>query len=962
MLILLMSCASNVFAQGNAAIRGVVTDKSTGEPLPGASVFIEGTTLGAATNEEGEYQIPRVSAGSYVLSASYIGYQEVKMDITVAGTDLVVNIAMEFATFEGDEVIVTAQAEGQIAAINQQIQATTIKNVVSAARIQQIPDVNAAESVARLPGISLVRSGGEGQQVAVRGLSPKYNVMMVNGVRMQSTDRDNRSVDLNMIAPNVLSGIEVTKALTADMDADAVGGTVNLKIGKAREGFHSTLSAQGGYGSVGETYGNWRGSGIVSNRFLKNKLGVQLSGYLDNYNRDSDVLSASYAVNEENQLEEGLAQLDLRSTVISDRITDRQRGGAGLIFDYELPKGTLQLNNFISNLSEDQVEIQNSLGLLGNQFNGLAASRSLSNTVISNALQGEYDFSWVTVDFSLSNSISLQSRPGDLQMDIVAEQNQAAFTTTADETATPSEFLNSVDVRDILRISRINTVERDIREAAQDAALNFTVPYNITNNITGNLKVGGKYTFNSRDNDETMFFNQPDRTFQGERFVAAMRESLWVDLGLERIDENLGIRASLFRDPDYDIGNFLTGQEGVDKFFYTPSIDKMLKFERLAKENGAYFLADQQSFERDYDYTRGFSAFYAMTELNVGKHIMLLPGIRYEQYRMDYSAFYTEKYGPNFEDFRNEELNSKSQSETWFPQMQVRVKPTNWLDVRLASTKSIIYPDYRALSPFVYYNTFSGNPFMSLGNPALKPAVSQNYDIYASIYEDHVGLFTAGVFRKEVDNLITPFSFRTKESERINNRVELPTNVTTTVDTWINLDEPTTVEGFELEWQTNFWYGPSILRGLVFNVNYTHIRSDTDYPFQLLVRLSPGPFGRTELVDTTRAGRMPDQPSDIFNATLGYDFKGFSARVSFLYQDNVLGNPGIRAELDSYTDALYRWDVILYQRLPWRGFKAYVNLNNITNSSDRQFVSVLGKLSSANYYGRTADIGIRYEF
>ncbi len=156
--------------------------------------------------------------------------------------------------FEGEEVVVTAQARGQLAAINQQLSSNTIKNVVSADRIQDVPDVNAAESVARLPGISLIRSGGEGQKVAIRGLSPKYNVTMVNGVRMQSTDRDDRSVDLNMIAPNILSGIEVTKALTADMDADAVGGTVNLRIGKAAEGLKGNFSVQGGYGSVANTF------------------------------------------------------------------------------------------------------------------------------------------------------------------------------------------------------------------------------------------------------------------------------------------------------------------------------------------------------------------------------------------------------------------------------------------------------------------------------------------------------------------------------------------------------------------------------------------------------------------------------------------------------------------------------------------------------------------------------------
>ena len=964
LVILTLYFTSLAFGQGSASISGVVIDTATGEPLPGASVFIEGTSIGTAANDIGEYRIARVPAGTYVLIGSYIGYKETRRDVTVAGEDLVVNIELEFTTFEGEDIVVTAQAEGQMAAINQQINSNTITNVVSGEKIQDIPDANAAESVGRLPGISIIRSGGEGQQVAVRGLSPQYNVMMVNGVRMQSTDRDNRSVDLNMIAPNVLSGIEVTKALTADMDADAVGGTVNLKIGKAAEGYNGKFSLQDGYGSVGETYGNWRGSALVSNRYLSNKLGVQVSAYIDDYNRNSDVLSAGYAINEENQREEDdltLADIDLRSAVIVDRVTDRQRKGAGLVLDYDLPFGSLLFNNFISNLSEDQVEMRNSLGLLGNQFSGTAAIRELSNTVLSNALQGEFDFSGISIDFSLSNSLSKQRRPGDLQMNIVAEQNQAAFSTTAEETSTPSEFLNSVEMRDLLRVSRIFTTERDIKESAQDASLNVTIPYNITNNITGKIKLGGKYTYNSRDNDETMRFNQPDRTFEGERFVAAMRESLWVDLGLERVDENLGIRASLFEDENYDIGNFLSGEEGVDNFFFIADVDKMKRFEQLAIENGAYFFADQQSFERDFDYTRDFSAFYAMTELNVGNFLTLFPGIRYENYQMDYTAFFTNKFGPNFEDFSNEQLRSVSEAETWFPQLQARIKPLDWLDVRLASTKSIIYPDYRALSPFIYLNTFSG-PFMTIGNPALKPAVSQNYDLYASVYQDHIGLLTAGFFRKEIEDLITPFSFRTTEAERINNRTELSQTAPTDINTWINLDATTTVEGFELEWQTNFWYLSNFLRGLVFSINYTHINSETAYPFQVLVKLEPGPFGRSELVDSTRAGRMPDQPNDILNATLGYDFKGFSARLSFLYQDNVLGSPATRAELDSYTDALRRWDLIVYQQLPWRGFRAYMNFNNITNSSDRRFVSVLERLSSADYYGRTIDIGIRYEF
>ena len=108
---------------------------------------------------------------------------------------------------------------------------------------------------------------------------------------------------------------------------------------------------------------------------------------------------------------------------------------------------------------------------------------------------------------------------------------------------------------------------------------------------------------------------------------------------------------------------------------------------------------------------------------------------------------------------------------------------------------------------------------------------------------------------------------------------------------------------------------------------------------------------------------MPDQSDEILNAALGYDIAGYTARLSFLFQDNVLRSANsFYAELDSYTGAYYRWDFTAYQKLPWEGIKLYLNINNITNRPDRQFISVLKNLSSVNYYGRTADIGLRYEF
>jgi TonB-dependent receptor len=962
----------SVYAQRSGNISGTVVDKASGEPLPGVNVYFEGTSIGSSTNVEGEYIIHQVPAGEYKVIAKFIGYKEQSLSVTIVANKKVdVNFELDYLAFETDEVIVTSQAAGQMGAINQQLASNTIKNVVSADRIRDVPDVNAAESVSRLPGMSLIRSGGEGQKVAVRGMSPKYNVMMVNGVRMQSTDRNDRSVDLNMIAPNILSGIEVTKALTADMDADAVGGTVNLKTGKAAEGLRGNFSLQGGYSSLANTYDNYKANGFLSNRFFDNKFGVQLSGYLDHFNRNSDVMSAGYALNEEDVLVDGFIPIDLGSVSITDIVTDRQRVGGSLVFDYQLTNGSIVMNNFISKLNQEQITQYNNLALSGNEWSGFASDNKQTNTVISSAIQGEFDFSVFSMDFSVSNSISKQYVPGSTSMNFGIAQGETGFHTPTLEdpkNATPKEFLNAAVVTEELnakRVTRFQTLQRDITEQAQEAMLNFNVPFAISKGVSGKIKFGGKYVRNSRDNDETQNATDPDRNEQGENFVALAKDSLWTDLGLENIDRNLGIRAFLFEDPNYDIGDFLDGDAGIEDFWYKSDISKMNHYVDLAKEAGYYISDLRESVQYDYDYKRNLTAFYTSAEVNIGKYVTLSPGIRYENFKFDYNAFSTERYGHNVEEFRSEAIHADTnKGENWFPQMHVRVKPTDWFDIRMASTKSIIYPDYRAVSPYIYYDSYDG-PYLNLGNTALKPALTQNYDIYASVFKSYLGLFTAGLFYKEIDNLIVSSNFKTKDSETINNRFELTQTQQTTVSTWINLDATSTVKGIELDWQTNFWYLPSFLKGIGVNVNYTHIKSETAYPYQTSVKQGTGPFAKTIFVDSTRIGRMPDQPDDIFNLTLGYDIGGFSARLSYVYTDNVLSSVNrTYKELDSYTDAYKRWDFTAYQKLPWLdgGMQLYLNVNNITNTPDRSFTSELQKLSSVQYFGRTVDLGLRYSF
>ena len=158
---------SIIYAQ-NFSITGFVKDAKNGNLLVGANVFIVGTSLGASAREDGQYKINNVKPGTYSVKASYIGYVTTEDSVTITDTDINLDFNLSYTTIEGKEVNVTAQAKGQMDAINRQLNARSIVNIISSDRIQELPDANAAESVARVPGVSIKREGGEGNKVVIR--------------------------------------------------------------------------------------------------------------------------------------------------------------------------------------------------------------------------------------------------------------------------------------------------------------------------------------------------------------------------------------------------------------------------------------------------------------------------------------------------------------------------------------------------------------------------------------------------------------------------------------------------------------------------------------------------------------------------------------------------------------------------------------------------------------------------
>ena len=405
-----------VFAE-HVSVQGYVRDAKTGEPLLGATVMFVGTSMGAATDMKGKYIIPNVPPGNYTIKVIYIGYEEWKSAITVAGENFQQDFKLDPVGVMGTEVVVTAQAAGQNAAINQQLSSTQIVNVVSAAKIQELPDANAAESVGRLPGVFVLRSGGEGYEVAIRGLQPKYNEVTIDGIKMGASDASDRSTDLSMISSDMLEGIEVKKTVTADMDADVIGGVVNFDMREAQvkeTGIPEfSLLAQGGYKDLPDAlnkYNNYKYVGSVEDRLMNDRLGVFAQIDIDRRNLTANELSASY-----NHLANSTTQYITNELSLFYLPSDRQRYNGALNLDYKLPEGRISFINFVSSSNTNSQQAENDYvvstpALSTAQTYQLSTLNNVVNN-IANILDFEQQLPVFHLDLKLSHTYSETKSP-----------------------------------------------------------------------------------------------------------------------------------------------------------------------------------------------------------------------------------------------------------------------------------------------------------------------------------------------------------------------------------------------------------------------------------------------------------------------------------------------------------------------------------------------------------------------
>ena len=467
-----------------------------------ANVALMGTPIGTVTDEEGVFQLLNVKPGKYTLIFSYLSYNTIEQEIEIkSGDEQIKDGILEMASIMGEEVVVTAMMRGQTAAMNQQVNSNTIVNVVSKEKIMELPDQNAAETVARLPGVSLVRDGGEGTKVTLRGLAPRFNSITIDGEKIPSTSDQDRSVDLSMFSTDALAGIEFYKALLPDMDGDAIGGQINFTSRTASGGFKGNVRLQTGYNHLSKSFGQYKGSAFLENRFFEDKLGIIVGGGMQRADRSSDGFTGDYATESGTDVD-GNTIFTVSKLNVTQKREVRYRYNANTTIDLKLDKGSILFSSNFGQTNREEIRRRRRYRVDASYQEHDLRERHSNNMVLSNRLSGKHLlFNRLEVDWAGSYSLSTNRRP---YVSTMRFRELGAFELSPEETY--DDIVNSARNNvDATWLKDVYFDTYDVRDENYTIQANLKYPFSMGGKVKGYVKTGGKYR---RKKEEKRY--QPD--------------------------------------------------------------------------------------------------------------------------------------------------------------------------------------------------------------------------------------------------------------------------------------------------------------------------------------------------------------------------------------------------------------------------------------------------------------------
>src|SRR6266852_9254856 len=262
-------------------ITGRVMDSSQGL-LPGARVELQPTGRSAVSSGHGEFTITDIVPGKYTLTVSYVGFEPFTTEVNVTGEAAQrVEAVLQIGT-QSEIVTVRGERErGEVEAINIERTADNIIQVLPNEVITSLPNTNIADAVGRLPSVSLERDEGEGKYIQIRGTEPRLSNVTINGIHVPSPEGV-RNVKLDAIPADLVDMVEINKTLSANQDADAIGGSVNLVTKAPTDKPYVTILGMGGYTPISGGRKQYQFAGTAGQRFGPDKkLGLLFGGSYD---------------------------------------------------------------------------------------------------------------------------------------------------------------------------------------------------------------------------------------------------------------------------------------------------------------------------------------------------------------------------------------------------------------------------------------------------------------------------------------------------------------------------------------------------------------------------------------------------------------------------------------------------------------------------------------------------------
>ncbi|MFQ5823703.1 MAG: TonB-dependent receptor [bacterium] len=885
-------------------ITGRVTEAETGTELPGANVMLMGTTIGDATDADGRYLLTRVPTGTYNLQVSYLGYETQTAEVKVErGLTLTQNFSLTGIALTAEEIIVLGvRAKGQARALNQQMNAINIKNIVASDQMGRFPDSNAPEAVQRIPGVAVQRDMGEGRYILIRGGAPQMTQVTFNGERVPSPEGSIRQIALDAVPVDILESIEVSKAITPDMDAESIGGAVELVTKRAPDKPMFSVEGAGGYSSIRE---NLAGSGSVTygNRITDGRFGYLLSGSWSRRDFGSDDLEPEYEINDPGLDDDQLDELQVRHYSLF-----RQRQGATAMLDYRLKENSsLFLSGVYSELIDDEQRrrFRHRPGKGDYQPDGSVTdarivlqhkTRQEKLRTINITAGGDHVLQrGLELDYHLTVAHSQEDTPRDTEIEFV--QKGVTFKPDISDPDNIRANPQGGAIEGKYKFDNIEpasslTTNRDIV-----AALNLTFPYRFGSQAVGKFKIGGKFRDKNKDQDVTE--NAFELTDDAEDII---------------LGQGIGIP---FSNVGYNPGNYpypsiVTSEQDVLDF---------VKNNRSSLEGGHVTEEDVG----DFDVTERTMALYAMTEINFTPKFMLLPGVRFERTTLDAESWEYDNETDTVSPKKDEGSYNK-----FFPMVHVRYRVTPRTNIRAAFTTALSRPNFGDLVPFVIRD----DEDRILGNPELKPTTSLNLDLIFEHYDRLIGVISAGVFYKRITDPIFVFS----EDNEFGGITSQPRN-----------GEAGNIRGIEVALQRQLRFLPKPFDGLGIYGNYTYTTSEATLAGG---RKTPLPGQADHVFNAALSyekGGFSSQISLNYHDDYIEEFGG-----------DIGGAASFRErEEDVFIDRHLQLDLTAsYQFRP--NFAVFMELVNITNEPFQLYQSTRKRPRQMEYYETWGRFGLRF--